>query len=262
SLLSPTDQKMVTHEEITQESYTGRGGETGGPAGLTSTGAREVSRSGGSYEHKSEVREYQYSRDVEQISKPPGQLQRLTVAVAVDDQLEAGAEEKVRELVTAAAGINPERGDQVTVQSIAIDALKRAEEEEKLASSMEAADAHSRSLRIGLRYGSFLVMALMMGAALLMFSRRLSALSLAAPTGGAAGTTTGADDGEEAAIPPMTVEELRRSVEQDKASTEHAGADDTEDTLVAELSSFGAKTPEVFARRLRGWINPDDFEGE
>ena len=83
SLLSPTDQKMVTHEEITQESYTGRGGETGGPAGLTSTGAREVSRSGGSYEHKSEVREYQYSRDVEQISKPPGQLQRLTVAVAV-----------------------------------------------------------------------------------------------------------------------------------------------------------------------------------
>lgn len=242
SVESPLADRMVTREEITEESYSGQGGETGGPAGLTSSGARTAAASGGQYSHKRESREYDYARNVEQTNKPPGQLQRLTVAVAMDDQLEPSAEAKVRDLVVAAAGINPERGDQVTVESMTIEALKLAEEQEKLASTAEAAVARSHTMRSVLRYGSFLALAAVVVAALMMLSRRLSALPMPErPT--EAPAVTGSADLE---IPPMDAERLRRSVE-----VEH------ERELATELSSLGVETPDSFARHLRGWISPD-----
>lgn len=250
SVESPRTDRMVTREEITEESYSGQGGETGGPAGLTSTGARSAAASGGQYQHKRESREYDYSRNVEQISKPPGQLQRLTVAVAMDEQLEPGAEAQVRELVVAAAGIDAERGDQVTVESMVIDALKLAEEQEKLASSAEAHLARSRTMRSLLRWGSFLLLAAMVAAALMMLSRRLSSLPAPeqpgrdAEAGGSARHTPG--ESAEIEIPPMDAERLRRSVE---------GAHERE--LATELSSLGTERPDSFARQLRGWMSGD-----
>ncbi len=256
TLESPGGDPMVTHEETTEESYSGSGGETSGPAGIASTGARAAAQTGGSYEHKRESREYEYSRNVEQVRRPPGQLKRLTVAVVIDDTLEASADTKVREIVAAAAGISPERGDQVTVESMAIDALKLAEEEDKLAAAAQAERNKSNSLRTTLRYGSFLVMAAMVAAAMFMLSRRLTALpasqpeqsvgaSASLPQSDAVGSS--AQPAADVEIPPISVEQLQ--------NPPSAGASQP---LAEELSSMGSETPEDFARQLRTWMAPQE----
>ena len=246
SLESPRNEPMVTREEVTEESYSGAGSQVGGPAGITSTGARTAAEAGGSYEHKQESREYQYSRNVEQTRKPPGQLQRLTVAVALDEGLEPSAEQKVRDLVVAAAGISPERGDQVTVETMAIDALKLAEEQDKVASAAADGQARSRSVSTALRYGSFAVMVVMVGLALVMLSRRLSSLPLAAQEPAARRTGEGRPGGageDTMEIPPISVEQLRA-----------AAGPSSDPELAADLSSLGVETPDDFARQLRNWM--------
>lgn len=138
---------LVRREEITSERYEGRGAPGGGgPAGITGReGAGGADAS--SYEHSQESREYDYSRLSEQIESPPGRLERLAVAVVVDDGLDGAVATKVGQLVRAAAGIDDQRGDVVTVQSMAIDAIKVAELEAQQAGAAEAARDRQQALQ-------------------------------------------------------------------------------------------------------------------
>jgi flagellar M-ring protein FliF len=81
---------------------------------------------------KEEVTNYEISKTVRDVLRPGGGLKRLTVAVLVGGQqaapggdgqqgFQSRSEEQlasIRELVANAAGIDPERGDQVTVKSL------------------------------------------------------------------------------------------------------------------------------------------------
>lgn len=81
---------------------------------------------------------YQSSRTVRRIRLPQGAVKRLSVAVVVDHEVKwtgSGAEAKktvtppspeklkvIQELATAAAGLNPQRGDQLIVESLPFEA--------------------------------------------------------------------------------------------------------------------------------------------
>ena len=240
SLEPSTPSALVTREETTEETYTGGSSEVGGPAGIAATATSETGLKGGNYSHKHESREYEYSRNVEQTHKPPGQLQRLTVAAVIDEELGASVMEKVRAVITAAAGIDPERGDQVTVETMKIDALKAAEEEAKLAEAYQADRARERTMRSALHYGAFLLTAAMVAAALYMVLRRLSALPVATQQAGEAPAVQ--------PEPGELTEEIAPA-----ASEEPIGPD-----LVSDLSTIGAEAPDVFAEQLRGWMSPPD----
>jgi flagellar M-ring protein FliF len=61
-------------------------------------------------------RDYVYDRVVEEVNAAPGEIERLSVAVAVDDQaVDSATIEQIENLVVAAAGIDEKRGDQVVV---------------------------------------------------------------------------------------------------------------------------------------------------
>ncbi len=240
SLEPATPSALVTHEETTEETYTGVSPEVGGAAGIVASAPSETSQQGGKYSHKHESREYEYSRNVEEIHKPPGQLQRLTVAAVIDEDLGASVMEKVRSVITAAAGIDSERGDQVTVETMKIDALKAAEEEAKLAEAYQADRARERTMRSALHYGSFLITAAMVAAALYMVLRRLSALPLAA------------QQAEEISATQPEAAELAQEIAPTPSE------EPIEPDLISDLSSIGAEAPEVFAEQLRGWMNPPD----
>lgn len=65
--------------------------------------------------------QYQVTKRIEETVSAPGQLKRLCVAVLVDDKVDAAKVATIRGAVTAAAGTDLARGDQVTVQAIAFD---------------------------------------------------------------------------------------------------------------------------------------------
>lgn len=62
--------------------------------------------------------EYQVGRRVEQVATQPGAIRRLHVVAVVNTPLDDRQLEQVRQVVAGAAGVVPERGDTVVVQSL------------------------------------------------------------------------------------------------------------------------------------------------
>ncbi len=251
----PDGPGAISHEETIEERYSGRTpGEVGGPAGLGGTTTRTSAAEGGTYEHTQKSREYEYSRLHEQITTPPGQLRRLTVAVAIDESLDVSVAGQVKGLVETAAGIDPERGDAVTVESMAIDAIKVAEEEAKLAEASQAQRDRQRTIQHGIRYASMVLMLAMVAAALLMISRRLGA----APERRGAGED---DVGERevtsgrAVGPGMDTAQLAPVTGEAPHTTD--GTPEADPALARRLAELGTQSPEDFARQLRGWMRAD-----
>jgi flagellar M-ring protein FliF len=73
------------------------------------------------YEKGDTITNYEISKTVEKLTKAPGALERLTVAVMLDGPMEEIQVQAIERTVAAAAGIKPERGDVVTVASMPFD---------------------------------------------------------------------------------------------------------------------------------------------
>ena len=267
---------VIRREEITEEQYEGDGGtEVGGPAGLR--GAVEAGRGGGgSYHHRHESREYDYARLQEQISSPPGRLQRLAVAVVVDESLDRGTARQVQQIVEAAAGIDPARGDRVTVETMAIEAVRLAEKEAELAEATAAERAREQTVSRAVRYGGVILMLAMIAGAMLMVSRRLGpqeepelGMDEEAQTGDDTPDATAdaepAGDDEELEFTPMTFEELQSQTEGEVGAEQPVEERASSEGVIDRLSAFGSRSPEDFARHLRTWMSeaaPAEGEAE
>lgn len=97
----------IPPEDPQAEQRAPQGGEAGG--GATQNAATNASRT------------YEVGREVSVTSQRPGQVRRVSVAVAIDEAaLGENAEEelaKIEELVAAAVGADPQRGDTVAVMT-------------------------------------------------------------------------------------------------------------------------------------------------
>lgn len=62
--------------------------------------------------------EYVFGRAVEHVIASPGWIQRMTVSVVIPAGQEDDQIARIREIVSAAAGLNPERGDSISIQPI------------------------------------------------------------------------------------------------------------------------------------------------
>lgn len=114
----PVEGAPSTTEETSTETYTGTGGAPGVLGQDVAVGGEN-----GTYESTRTSRDNVVNKTVESVVTPAGALTRQTVAVAVDR--EAAADIDVADLtalVSSAAGINPIRGDAVTVELVTFNA--------------------------------------------------------------------------------------------------------------------------------------------
>jgi flagellar M-ring protein FliF len=80
------------------------------------------------YQKGDQQRTYALDRVVETVTKMPGAIQRLSVAVLVDDTAVSAAQAaEIEKVVAAAAGIDPTRGDAVIVSRVPFDVSGAAE---------------------------------------------------------------------------------------------------------------------------------------
>ncbi|MEF8794300.1 MAG: flagellar basal-body MS-ring/collar protein FliF [Thiohalorhabdus sp.] len=137
----PFSKAPRSKQVTTKVSRDGTGG-AGGPAGAEANvpegegeGNPNPNPNGGkSSNTKKEVTNYEISKTVRDVTRPGGGVKRLTASVLVGGQAADGEEgfvargedqlANIRELVANAAGIDPERGDQVTVKSLPIEASR------------------------------------------------------------------------------------------------------------------------------------------
>lgn len=156
---SDPDTAPVVAEVTAEESYTGTGGAVGGVLGPDTlpTTAGTGTGTGTDYTKAEAQRTFAVDKVTEEVDSAPGEVKKLSVAVLVDDDAQINVGE-LASLVTAAAGIDLTRGDQLEVTQVAFDesALPKA------APEAEPAPATSPILSIGRVAGTVLIVALVL----------------------------------------------------------------------------------------------------
>lgn len=124
-----TTRKEVLPGQVLSEqtdSASGSNGGAGGPAGTTSQMPGTdypglLAGDGGEYSNDSQITNYQLGEEVTVVDQPPGAIKRISTSVIVDGNVGTVDEQAVQQLVSVAIGYEPERGDEITVQTMPFD---------------------------------------------------------------------------------------------------------------------------------------------
>lgn len=155
----PNGQGIVRNSKKSEETVKITGGAAGAVPGVTSnvpTGGlggiptyQAVGPVGSEDRRKTEeITNYEITKRVEHTVKAPVELRKLSVAVMVDSSLQPAQVDAVRQAIAAAAGIDPARGDSLTVASVPFDTSWL--DQERKAMELEAAAAARRAAGKGL----------------------------------------------------------------------------------------------------------------
>ena len=151
---NPAAGPLTLAESTSEERFTGTSTD-GGAAGALATEATPIEEGDQNDYQKTEAeRQFAVGKVTEEVLAAPGGVERLSVAVLLDDKVvSAGDMEEVQKLVTAAAGLDPNRGDSVEISRMTFDT--------------SAADAAKKELETG-EAGDPLGMARNVGAVLIV----------------------------------------------------------------------------------------------
>jgi len=209
-----------------------------------------------------ETTNYEISRTTRRTVQPAGEIARLSVAVILDDNhvvtpgengettvtREPRKQEdlqKIQDLVAAAVGLEPDRGDQLTVQNIAFD--EPPVEDVPPPTTLER---YAPQIWDASRMVSVLVIGVV---ALLVFVRPIMRrVGVEAPRAAAVAVAAPAAGGQVV----RTVADLESEIE---AQIDAAAAQRLEGRRVSVLTrkagAFSAKEPENVAKLLRSWMD-------
>ncbi|HEY8498712.1 MAG TPA: flagellar basal-body MS-ring/collar protein FliF [Limnochordales bacterium] len=220
---------IVRSEQRTEERFTGEGAPPpAGVPGVTSNipGYVQPAQAAGNsqMERLETITNYEVNRVERRIVMAPGRIQRLSVAVWVDGQLDPLEQQRTQQLVAAAMGLQPERGDQVTVEGMP---FTRAQVPTGAEAQLLA--ARGPAVVRGVLWW-LVVLALAVGAAWWV-SRQMRAARrrvevVVPPT----------------AVPEEAVQEAPSQAEQDRRR------------LRREIEQLARERPEEFVQLLRSWL--------
>lgn len=125
NVYNPTPVALVSSQKINETSTsngTAVGGIPGAASNLPTPVATVTGGTGaGSYTHSEETLNYDVSQTQTHDVVAPGQIQRISVSVMLDNVTDTKQLATIKAAVIAAAGIDSTRGDQVVVDTMAFD---------------------------------------------------------------------------------------------------------------------------------------------
>ncbi|TJY71503.1 flagellar M-ring protein FliF [Arthrobacter sp. CAU 1506] len=136
------DGAPALNESTQTEDYTGSGGGAAGVLGPDNIAVPGNAAGDGTFTSESETKNNALNKVTETRAIPAGAINRQTVSVALDADA-AGALNlaNIEGLVTTAAGINADRGDEVTVELVPFNTAGAQEAAEALAAAQAAEEA-------------------------------------------------------------------------------------------------------------------------
>ncbi len=166
----PNSHPVPQNQSNNTETYSGNGTV---PAGVVSTSPTTLVTGTGTnstYSHTQTGTNYAVDQVTQQVVQAPGAVNRLSVAVAVDSNTRGLNTQTVQNLVAAAAGIVPSRGDTITVASVPFDTSLAAQTQKDLKAAASA-KAHQK-LMSEVKTGVILLVLLAVVLAVLRSARR------------------------------------------------------------------------------------------
>lgn len=137
---------IIRSQQDVSETYTGNSAVPGGPAGTQSNIPGYVATQGNAradYEKKETTKNYEINEEKSKIVASPGSIRHLNVGILVNDELNAAQQESIRRSVASAAGIDPRRGDTISVEPVP---FSNEIAERKAAEEQKAKDAEMRQI--------------------------------------------------------------------------------------------------------------------
>jgi flagellar M-ring protein FliF len=167
----PNNKPIPLNQTTTQETYSGQGN----PPALGTLSASPTTlpaSTGGATTYNSQQNATNFAVDkvTQQIVQAPGTVNRMSIAVAVDSNTKGVDATTIKQLVSAAAGIQPSRGDTVDVALVPFDTTTAAQAQKELKA---AAAAKSQTKMFGeIKTGVMILLLLLVVGAVLRSARR------------------------------------------------------------------------------------------
>lgn len=171
SFTTPT-QVPALNESVKTEAYTGTGGSAAGVLGPDSAAVPSGTSGTGTFKSSATTRNNAIGKVTETRTIPAGSITRQTVSVALNAAVAKGLNiTDVTSLVSSAAGIDPARGDALTVQVVSFNSAGAKEAAAAIAAADAAAGAEQFAgiLRIGIITAGILLPVLL---GLFLYARR------------------------------------------------------------------------------------------
>ncbi|MBQ5758702.1 MAG: flagellar M-ring protein FliF [Schwartzia sp.] len=168
------DAGIIRSQQDISETYTGNSQVPGGPAGTQSNIPGYVATQGNAradYEKKETTKNYEINEEKSKIVASPGSIRHLNVGVLVNDELTAAQQESIRRSVASAAGIDPRRGDTISVEPVP---FSNEVAERKAAEEQKVKDAEMRQTYIIV---GVILLILLIAAAIFFYRRRQAQLA-------------------------------------------------------------------------------------
>lgn len=228
---------ILRSERDYDERWNGAAGENGGvPGTATNIPTYEASESTmvgpGTYAKSDHTRNYEVNKSVQRKIKPPAELKRLSVAVAVNGEPDEEQIANLRQMIAAAAGVSEQRGDTVVVSAMRFN--------EDAAKAQEEAFAKEEQQKQTQDMLKWVAVGILGFVALLMLRRGLGRKE------------------EEEEVPEMAPLSLESTVKQDLAEIGQIGEEDRKTHLQREINKVIRGQPEEVARLVRSWMLEDE----
>ncbi|MEO5780728.1 MAG: flagellar M-ring protein FliF C-terminal domain-containing protein, partial [Arthrobacter oryzae] len=162
-------------ESTKTEKYTGTGGGAAGVLGPDNIAVPGGTSGDGSFDSSTSTKNNAVNKVTEDRVIPPGAIKRQTISVAVNQAAAGGLNiASLTALVNAAAGIDQQRGDVVTVEVVPFSTAAADDAAKSLAEAQANAEAEQQAAFIGtlITAGSTLLGLLVIGLVLMVVLRR------------------------------------------------------------------------------------------
>ena len=215
-----------------------------GPQGQTEAQGAEAGAS--SYEKSSRTSDNAVNKTTETREAAPGGLESIHVGVVLDTRALAGQDPAdIQNLVTAALGVNPERGDTVEVSAMAFDRTAEALAAQELEAA--AAEASKEQTMTWVRNGGLVLLVALLALAAWIQNRRRAKARLEA-------TSYVVEQLRQDAIDRAAAQQAElESVNHAQLALEAAEIDESRG-IRDEISALVERQPEDVAALLRGWL--------
>jgi flagellar M-ring protein FliF len=129
-------------QKTKEENYSSGGG---GAEGVPGTGSNipdyatvTTGEGGGTYTRKESETIYDNNHTITEMTEPPGKITQMSIAVLIDQSVDLGNVSALREAIAEAAGLDEERGDSITVQTVPFSDSFQKEVEAKIAKEQKS----------------------------------------------------------------------------------------------------------------------------
>jgi flagellar M-ring protein FliF len=235
-------------ESISREAYNGNGNGTGGvlgPDNIQVPNGGTSSTGTGQYENSNTVRNNAVNQTEEVRKGAPGKVDRLSVAVLLDSTTAGTVNAaQIQQLVSAAAGVDPTRGDTVAVSAMPFN-TSAAQQAQAALTASTVADASAKQMSL-LKTGVMVLVVLFLIFLAWRASKRSKKRKALSPS-----ELKHLED-MQYALEQQRLGELNAAI---PAALEIASRDDeAREERQREIEQMVEQQPEEMAALLRGWL--------